>query len=139
MSLGLFLQVLCINQKEQRDEHKLLRAGKWGVNYSWGRLMGNWGNKRKIKSLGKREYVRVFQRNRISVSVAQSCPTLCNPMDCSLCYGVLQARILGWVAIPFQGIFPTQGSNLALTHCRQIFHCLSHQESHIHTVTRKGI
>ena len=36
---------------------------------------------------------------------AQSCPTLCNPMDCSLpgssIHGILQARILEWVAIPF--------------------------------------
>ena len=35
----------------------------------------------------------------------QSCPTLCNPMDCSLLgpsvHEVLQARILEWVAIPF--------------------------------------
>ena len=29
----------------------------------------------------------------------------------------------------FQGIFPTQGSNWALLHCRRILHCLSHQES----------
>ena len=37
--------------------------------------------------------------------VAQSCPTLCNPMDCSppdsSVHGILQARILEWVAIPF--------------------------------------
>ena len=26
-----------------------------------------------------------------------------------------------------QGIFPTQGSNLGLLHCRWILHCLSHQ------------
>ena len=36
---------------------------------------------------------------------AQSCPTLCNPMDCSLpgssVHGILQARILEWVAIAF--------------------------------------
>ena len=39
------------------------------------------------------------------MKVAQSCPTLCNPMDCSLpgssVHGILQARILEWVAIPF--------------------------------------
>ena len=38
-------------------------------------------------------------------SVAQSCPTLCNPMDCSppgsSVHGLLQARILGWVAISY--------------------------------------
>ena len=37
--------------------------------------------------------------------VAQSCPTLCNPMDCSLpdssIHGIFQARVLEWVAISF--------------------------------------
>ena len=36
--------------------------------------------------------------------VTQSCPTLCNPMVCSLSgcsvYGVLQVRILEWIAMP---------------------------------------
>ena len=39
--------------------------------------------------------------------VAQSCLTLCNPMDCSLpgssVYGIFQARVLEWVAISFFG------------------------------------
>ena len=30
---------------------------------------------------------------------AQSCPTLCNPTDCSSVYGISQARIQEWVAI----------------------------------------
>ena len=37
--------------------------------------------------------------------VAQSCPTLCDPLDCSLpgssVHGILQARILEWVTISF--------------------------------------
>ena len=32
--------------------------------------------------------------------VAQSCPTLCDPMDYAV-RGILQARILEWVAVPF--------------------------------------
>ena len=40
----------------------------------------------------------------ICASVAQSCATVCNPMDCSLSnssvQGILQARILEWVAMP---------------------------------------
>ena len=36
---------------------------------------------------------------KVKVLVAQLCPTLCDPMDCSP-LGILQARILGWVAIP---------------------------------------
>ena len=39
------------------------------------------------------------------VSVAQSCLTLCNPVDCgppgSSVHGILQARILEWVVITF--------------------------------------
>ena len=37
--------------------------------------------------------------------VAPSCPTLCDPMDCDLLgfsvSGILQARILEWIAITF--------------------------------------
>ena len=49
----------------------------------------------------------------------QSCPTLCNPMDCSspgsFVHGILQARMLERVAMALlQGIFPTQGSSLYL-------------------------
>ena len=32
--------------------------------------------------------------------IAQSCPTLCDPMDFTF-HGILQARILEWVAFPF--------------------------------------
>ena len=32
--------------------------------------------------------------------VTQSCPTLCNPMD-YIVHGILQARILEWLAVPF--------------------------------------
>ena len=37
---------------------------------------------------------------KVKVKVAQSCPTLCNPMDYTV-LGILQARILEWVAISF--------------------------------------
>ena len=61
-------------------------------------------------------------------SVTQSCPTLCDLMDCSLpgfsAHDILQARILEWVASHslLQGIFPTQGLNRGLWHCRQILY-----------------
>ena len=54
--------------------------------------------------------------------------TLCNPMDLSppgsSVHGILQARILEWVVIPF-----SRESNLGLLHYRQILYCLSHQGS----------
>ena len=46
-------------------------------------------------------------QERGNVLVAQSCPTLCNPMDCSLpvfsVQGIHQERTLKWTAIPFSG------------------------------------
>ena len=65
---------------------------------------------------------------------AQSCPTFGDPMDCSLAgsslRGIFQARVLEWVAISFsRGIFPTQGLNPGLPHCRQMLYHLSHQGS----------
>ena len=42
--------------------------------------------------------------------------------------GILQAKILEWVAMaPLQGVFPTQGLNPGLPHCRQIIYPLSPQ------------
>ena len=51
------------------------------------------------------------------VKVAQSCPTLFDPMVYTA-YGILQARILEWVAVPFsrgssQPRDPTQASRIA--------------------------
>ena len=44
--------------------------------------------------------------------VAQLCPTLCHPMDCSLpgssVHGIFQARILEWVVISFSRFFPSR-------------------------------
>ena len=36
----------------------------------------------------------------VKVRVAQSCPNLCDPVDCTV-HGILQARTLEWVAFPF--------------------------------------
>ena len=52
---------------------------------------------------------------------------------CAAVHGVtkLQIWLNNWAELShplLQGIFPTQGSNLGLLHCRQILHCLSHQK-----------
>ena len=64
--------------------------------YSWMREWVNW------KWLLKKQHLDM--KNPES-EVAQSCPTLCNSMDCSapgpLVQGIFHARILEWVAIPF--------------------------------------
>ena len=52
----------------------------------------------------------------------------CSPPGSSL-HGILQARILEWVAIPFsrKSSWPRDQPNLGLLHCRQILYHLSHQ------------
>ena len=59
-----------------------------------------------LKSLNS--IVFMFLRSLIKErgsEVVQSCPTLCDPMDCSLpgfsMHGIFQARILEWFAISF--------------------------------------
>ena len=44
--------------------------------------------------------VETKSKDSLKVKVAQLCPTLCDPMDYTL-HGILWARILEWVAIPF--------------------------------------
>ena len=50
----------------------------------------------------------------VSVLVAQLCPILCNPMDCSLpgssVHEILQARMLEWGAFPSPGEHPDPGT-----------------------------
>ena len=51
--------------------------------------------------------------------VAQSCPTLSDPMDCSLAgssvHGIFQARVLEWGAIAFSEKISIQITNLKLS------------------------
>ena len=61
------------------------------------------------------------------VKVAQSCLTIPNPMDIYSPWNSLgQTTGVGSLSL-LQGIFPTQGSNTGLPHCRQILYQLSHK------------
>ena len=56
----------------------------------------------EMHSLGNGTYILHM---KVKVLVTQSCPTLCDCIDCGLpgssVHGILQARILEWGAIPF--------------------------------------
>ena len=62
-----------------------------------------------------------------SCSVSQSCLTLCDPMNCSLpgssVHGILQARILEWVAISFSGGSSRSGDRT----CMSCVSCIGRQ------------
>ena len=69
----------------------------------------------------------MLNTSKVKVKITQSCPTLCDPMDCpwnspGQNTGVGSHSLL-------QGIFPTQGSNSGLLHYRQILYQLSHKGS----------
>ena len=66
--------------------------------------------------------------------VAQSCPTLCDPMGCRLPGSSVLGDSpgkntgVGCHALLW-GVFPTQGLNPGLLHCRHILYHLNHQRS----------
>ena len=57
-----------------------------------------WQTKNKVTKLS--HLSKFSQLRAVKVKVAQSCPTLCDPVD-STVHGILQARILEWVPFPF--------------------------------------
>ena len=83
-----------------------------------------------FRQFTEKEIQVAFKHKKIRLT--QSCPTLCDPVDCSppdsSVHGNLQARILEWVAIPFSR-GSSQPGNLGLLHCRRILYHLSHQGS----------
>ena len=61
--------------------------------------------RRKILKMDVFKGIHTLKSER---EVTQSCPALCNPMDCRLrgssVHGILQARILEWTAVSFSNI-----------------------------------
>ena len=53
-----------------------------------------------LRGLRKLVYLSGLLQWEVKVKVTQLCPTLCDPMDYTV-HGIVQARILEWVAFPF--------------------------------------
>ena len=68
---------------------------------TWVTLQSQQGNYRLVLS----KKIFGVEVDEVKVLMAQLCLTLCNPMDCSppgsSVHGILQARILEWVSVPF--------------------------------------
>ena len=99
--------------------YRRLRFDPWVGTTSWSRkwqptpgfLPGKFHRQRSLvgyspwgrKESDVTEWLSTY--THVCVSVVQTCPTLCDPTDCSppvsTVHGILQARILEWVAIPF--------------------------------------
>ena len=111
------------------SNHDALPACMIGTREGWAARKASWRRRtRSILTLCMEFKITSGRRVPLCcMLVAQSCPTLCDPMDCpwnspGTNTGVGSSFLL-------HGIFPTQGSNPGLLHCRQIFFCLRHQGS----------
>ena len=72
----------------------------------------------------------IMDEETSEVKVAQSRPTLCNPTDYLYTAWNSPGQNTGAGSLSLlQGVFPTQGSNPGLPHCRRILYQLSHQGS----------
>ena len=98
-----------------------------------GRFPTNWAAREALARCNTEhinEVFMVFKEKESESEVTQSCLTLCDPMDCSLLlrpwdFPGKSTRV--GCHFLFQGIFPTQGSNPGLRHCKQMLYSLSHQ------------
>ena len=111
-----------------------------GYSPQWQRVRHDWPTNTSLQPQWslvfiQRRWCSVYGRTgRVVVSVTQSHPTLRNPMDCSL-----NRLLCPWNSLAkntgvgshslLQGIFPIQGSNPDLLHCRQVPYRPRHQVS----------
>ena len=92
------------------------------------------GHKESVPTEQLNSNNQAFHRNlsKVLCLVPQSCPALCDPMDCGLpgisVYGDSPGKNtrVGSLSL-LQGIFPTQESNCGRLYCRQILYQLSYQ------------
>ena len=126
-------------QWEQSHSPFSLAVGQRAAEDGWGlplTLGNSWALRWKDSGSENYPYVDTSTTSCGIPQVSYACmhalllplyPTLWDPMDCSppgfSARGILQARILGWVAIsPPAGIFPTQGSSPHLLRCTWILY-----------------
>ena len=106
-------------------------------------LVGELDPNQKKKKSDNSSHLCVYKRFESESEVAQSCPTLCDPMDYSLpgfsVHGILQARILEWVTISFSrdqtrvshiggrrfNLWATRGLLLLLSHFSHVRLCVT--------------
>ena len=99
--------VLCTQAHVTKDETLLMSLGATGSGA---------GKRNSTPCLGN-----CLQQTKWTVKVAQSCPTLCDSMDLHSPWNSPGQNTAVGICSLLQGIFPTQGSNSGLLHCRMIF------------------
>ena len=113
-------------------EMAYLKEKRGGMRGAWARMKGPL--RVRVTVILFNIYYILYERKWKCWSLSHVWLFATNPMDCSLpgssVHGILQARILEWVAIPFsRGSSQTQRSDPGFLHFRQILYHLSHQGS----------
>ena len=89
------LQCSCLESPRDR--------GAW-----WAAVYGVAQSRTRLKRLSSSSSSAIAPPPPVKVKGAQSCPTLCDPMDCSLSgssiHGIFQGRVLEWGAIAFSEV-----------------------------------
>ena len=133
------------SKSEREKQISCMNTYIWNLErwYWWTYLQGSNGdtdikNRRKDKSGGVEEEGGTNGESNMEAYtlccelclVAQSCSTLCNPMDCSLPGSSVHGDSPGKnTGVGCHEIIPTQGSNPVGPQCRWILYYLSHQGS----------
>ena len=90
-----------------RDILKKIRDTKGTFHAKMGSIKDNNGMDLTEAEDTKKRW-QEYTESESESEVAQSCPTLCDPMDCSppgsSIHGIFQARVLEWVAIAFSDL-----------------------------------
>ena len=79
---------------------------------------------KQLPSIKNKKNYKKFYNQKSEREVAQSCPTLCDPMDGKGPWDFPGKNTGVGCHFLLQGIFPTQGWNPGLLHCRQTLYRL---------------
>ena len=100
----------------------------WPHRWQPTRLPRPWDSQGKNTGVGH-HFLFQCMKVKSGSEVAQSCPTLCDPMDCSppgsLVHGIFQARVLEWGAIAFSGWKPWEQAKAS---CPQVVRKEGHEK-----------
>ena len=96
--------------------------GKGDLHHPWSSISLRWGEEALVEEMGAQTPAFIKAPSLyvgMHAKLLQSCPTLCDPMDCSppgsSVHGILQARILEWVDMPSSRGSPYPGIEAAST------------------------
>ena len=107
---------------------------KWRTDILEYVVVSKWYRGQYINLSSLQYQLFLTSQKKVKVLVIQSCLIPFDPLDCSppgsSVHGILQARILEWVAIPFSRDLPDPKIELGSSHCRQILYHLRHHGSH---------